>query len=78
MSNDKGYDCAPGSVSILSSVPISGTRDLGNLATLTAGQSDNLKVSLELPSLAGNEFQGLKNIIGFTFDATQRTSTEYK
>lgn len=39
---------------------------------LTAGASDNLRVTVTLPTAADNTFQGLNSTIGFTFDAPQR------
>ncbi len=41
----------------------------------TAGASDNLVMTLRLPTSADNTFQNLASTIRFTFDATQRTAT---
>jgi hypothetical protein len=38
------------------------------------GAASNLRLQLVLPSTADNPFQGLSNVITFTFDATQRTA----
>ncbi|MFI5085402.1 MAG: TasA family protein [Actinomycetales bacterium] len=47
---------------------------LANLASVTAGKSDNLRVTTTLPSTADNSFQGLSSTLGFTFTATQRSA----
>ncbi|WP_243060671.1 TasA family protein [Nocardioides sp. SR21] len=39
-----------------------------------AGKTSNLKVTLTLPTDAGNAFQGLSTNLKFTFDATQRAA----
>ena len=41
----------------------------------TAGATDNLVMTLTLPTSAGNTFQNLASTIDFTFDATQRNAT---
>ena len=41
----------------------------------TAGATDNLVMTLTLPTSAGNTFQNLASTINFTFDATQRAAT---
>lgn len=48
--------------------------DLGATTTAlnAAGKASNLRISLVLPTAAGNTFQGLSNTVTFTFDATQR------
>lgn len=42
----------------------------------TAGATDNLVMTLTLPTSAGNSFQNLASTIQFTFDATQRAATD--
>lgn len=72
------YTCAGPAVqtTVLTSRAVIGSAmDLGSLASLTAGGSDNLRVTLTLPSTAGNTFQGLTSTVNFAFDATQRTAT---
>jgi spore coat-associated protein N len=69
-------DTCFGSKSVLTKSAILGTgRALGNLASITAGTSDYLKITTSLPTSADNTFQGLGTTVGFTFDATQRTAT---
>lgn len=41
----------------------------------TAGATDQLRMTLTLPTTAGNTFQDLASTVGFTFDATQRAAT---
>ena len=68
------YSC-PGMVNtVLAPTPIIGVNTLASLASLTHGQSDNLKVTAALPKEADNSFQGLTSSIGFQFDSTQRAA----
>ena len=46
-----------------------------DLSSLTNGQSDNLVVTLSLPTGADNTFQGTSSTISFAFTGTQRTAT---
>lgn len=72
------YTCASPAVqsTVLTTRAVIGTTmDLGALTSKTAGGSDNLRVTLTLPSTAGNTFQGLSSTIAFDFVATQRTAT---
>jgi hypothetical protein len=73
-----GFTCASGAVQVLDGVSIAGANELPGLASLSAGKKDALKVTVLLPKSADNSFQGLKNSIDFTFDATQRTTPAYK
>jgi len=71
------YTCSGTTRSVLASRAVIGTAmALSNLSSLTAGTSDNLKVTLTFPSGADNTFQNKSSVIGFTFDALQRTSTD--
>ena len=47
---------------------------LSNL-TLTAGTTDHLRVTVTLPSTAGNTFQNLSSTVGYTFTGVQRAGT---
>jgi predicted ribosomally synthesized peptide with SipW-like signal peptide len=49
---------------------------LSNLASLTAGSTDHLRVTLTFPSAAGNTFQNKSSTIQYTFTGTQRTATD--
>jgi predicted ribosomally synthesized peptide with SipW-like signal peptide len=48
---------------------------LSNLAALTTGSTDHLRVTLTLPSTAGNTFQGLSSTISYNFVGNQRAAT---
>lgn len=48
---------------------------LPGIATLTAGGLDHLVVDMRLPQTAGNDYQGLTEVVTFTFDAVQRDGT---
>lgn len=66
------YTCASPST-VLSSRPVIGTAmPLGALSSLTPGKTDNLLVTLSLPSSADNTFQGLASTVSFAFTGTQR------
>ncbi len=54
---------------------IGSAMDLGSIASLTAGGSDFLRVTMTLPTSADNTFQGKSSTLNFAFDATQRTAT---
>lgn len=69
--------CAGTTTPVLASRAVVATNlDLGVAATALndSGAASNLRIQLSLPQAAGNDFQGLSNTIGFTFDATQRTA----
>lgn len=71
------YACSGTTRTVLASRAVIGSAmALANLSSLTAGTSDNLKVTLTFPSAADNTFQNKSSVIGFTFDALQRTTTD--
>ena len=45
------------------------------LGSLTAGATDHLRVTLTLPSGAGNTLQNQTSTISYAFNGTQRTAT---
>ncbi|MBM3676293.1 MAG: hypothetical protein FJW96_00195 [Actinobacteria bacterium] len=71
------YTCSGTTTSVLASRAVIGSSiALSNLATLvTAGTTERLRLTLTLPSAAGNTFQGLSSTITYTFNATQRAAT---
>jgi spore coat-associated protein N len=70
------YTCSGTTTSVLSSTPvIQASINLSSLNSMTAGGSDHLRVTLSLPSSAGNTFQGLNSVIDYTFTGTQRAGT---
>jgi spore coat-associated protein N len=70
------YTCGGSTSTVLSSRPViqSGVT-LSNLSSLTAGNTDHLRVTLTFPSGAGNTFQNKSSTIQYTFTGTQRTAT---
>lgn len=67
------YSCSGTTTTVLASRAIAGSNlALSNL-TLTAGATDNLRLTLALPTTAGNSFQNLASTIQYAFTATQRT-----
>jgi predicted ribosomally synthesized peptide with SipW-like signal peptide len=69
------YTCGGSTSSVLASRPIVGSNvALSNLA-LTAGSTDHLRVTVSLPSAAGNGLQGLSSTVGYTFTGVQRAGT---
>jgi hypothetical protein len=48
---------------------------LSNLSATTAGSTDYLRVTVTLPSTAGNSMQGLTSTIQYSFTGTQRSGT---
>ena len=55
---------------------IGSTLALSNLTATTAGNTDDTVVTVDLPTSAGNTFQGLSSTINYTFTATQRAATD--
>lgn len=70
------YTCSGTPYSVLTTRAVIGSAiGLSNLGATTAGATDNLRVTLTLPTGAGNSLQGLTSIISFTFNGTQRAAT---
>lgn len=70
------YTCSGTVTSVLASRPVVGSGlQLANLASVTAGRSDNLRVTLTLPTSADNTFQNISDTVAFAFTATQRSAT---
>lgn len=69
------YTCSGSTSSVLASSPVIGSNlALANL-TLTAGSTDHLRVTVTLPSTAGNSLQNLSSTIAYTFTGVQRAGT---
>lgn len=47
---------------------------LSSMSSTTAGAIDDMVVTVDLPSVADNTFQGLSSVISYTFNATQRAA----
>jgi spore coat-associated protein N len=70
------YTCSGSTSSVLASRQVIGSNlTLSNLSSLTAGNTDHLRVTLTLPTSAGNTFQGLTSTIQFAFTGVQRNPT---
>ncbi|MGY1740629.1 MULTISPECIES: TasA family protein [unclassified Blastococcus] len=70
------YSCTGGtSRTVLTSRPVKGTFDLPGLASLAAGGTDHLTVTVSLPTTADNAFQGKTTTLSFAFTGTQRNAT---
>ena len=69
------YTCGGTTTSVRTSVPVIGTNlTLSNLA-LTASATNHLRVTMTLPSAAGNALQGQSSVIDYTFTGIQRAAT---
>lgn len=70
------YTCGGTTASVLAERAVIGSNvSLANLASLAAGQTDHLRVTLTLPATAPNTMQGLGSELTYTFTGTQRTAT---
>ena len=70
------YSCSGSTSSVLASAPVIGSNlALSNLSALTAGSTDHLRVTLTLPSTAGNTLQNQSSVIQYSFTGTQRAAT---
>src|SRR3954469_23133038 len=71
------YSCSGSTSSVLTSrAVIQSGVTLNNLSSLTAGSTDHLRVTLTLPSGAGNSFQNKSSTLQYTFTGTQRAATD--
>jgi spore coat-associated protein N len=69
------YTCSGSTSTVLASQPIIGSNlALSNLA-LTSGSTDHLRVTVTLPSTAGNTLQNLSSTVAYTFTGVQRAGT---
>ncbi len=70
------YTCGGTTSSVLASRAVIGANiALSNLTSLTTGATDHLRVTLTLPSVAGNTLQGLSSSISYAFVGVQRAGT---
>jgi predicted ribosomally synthesized peptide with SipW-like signal peptide len=70
------YTCSGSNSSVLASRAVIGSSlTLSGLSSLTAGATDHLRVTLTLPSGAGNTLQNQTSTISYAFNGTQRTAT---
>jgi spore coat-associated protein N len=69
------YTCSGTTSTVLASRAVIGTDvSLSNMSSVTAGSTDRLRVTLTLPSGAGNSLQGQSSTINYTFTANQRAA----
>jgi spore coat-associated protein N len=69
------YTCSGSTSTVLASQPIIGSNVALSNLTLTAGSTDHLRVTVTLPSTAGNTLQNLSSTIAYTFGGVQRAGT---
>jgi len=69
------YTCGGSTSTVLASSPVIGSNVALSNLTLTAGSTDHLRVTVTLPSTAGNTFQNLSSTVGYTFTGVQRAGT---
>ena len=70
------YSCSGATSTVVASQPVIGAGvPMSNLSSTTAGATDHLRVTLALPSSAGNVFQNQSSTIAYTFTGTQRAGT---
>ena len=70
------YSCSGSTQTVLASTPVIGSNlTLSNLAPLTRGVTDHLRVTLTLPAAAPNTLQNQSSVIQYTFTGTQRAAT---
>jgi len=69
------YTCPGTQAVVLASQPVIGANiPLANMTSVTAGDTDHLRVTLTFPTAAPNTLQGLSSVIDYTFTAEQRTA----
>jgi hypothetical protein len=70
------YTCGGTTTSVVASRAVIGNNlALSNLGATTAGATDHLRVTLTLPSGAGNTLQNQSSTITYAFNGTQRAAT---
>ena len=68
------YTCGGTTTSVLASVPVIGSNVALSNINVAASTDNFLRVTMTLPSTAGNTFQGLSSTLSFGFTATQRAA----
>ena len=70
------YTCTGVTKSVLTSRPVKGANmPLTNLVSTTAGNTDNLRVTLTFPTAANDTFQNQSSSLLFAFNGTQRAAS---
>lgn len=68
------YTCGGTTSTVLASRAVIGTDLALTNVALTPGATDHLRLTLTLPTSAGNTFQNLASTVQYTFTGTQRTA----
>ena len=70
------YTCGGSTTSVLTTRAVIGSAiALSNMTLAAGGGSDRLRITLPLPTAAGNTFQNITSTITFSFTGTQRAGT---
>jgi hypothetical protein len=69
------YSCPGGATNLVASRPVVGTGMSLAGVGLTTGSTSHLRVTLSLPTSAGNAFQGKSSVLSFAFTGVQRAGT---
>lgn len=69
-----GDDDGPRTTVVAKRAIIGPSITMSNMSSLTVGNTDDMVVTVELPSGADNDFQGLSSTVQFTFTAMQRNA----
>jgi hypothetical protein len=70
------YTCGGTTTSVLASKAVIGNNvALSNMSSVTAGNTDHLRVTLTLPAAAGNTLQGQSSTLSYVFTASQRAAS---
>jgi spore coat-associated protein N len=70
------YTCGGTTTSVLTTRAVIGASiALSNMSSVTAGNTDRLRVTLTLPAASGNSLQGQSSTLNYVLAATQRTAT---
>lgn len=70
------YTCAGTTTTVLAQQAVIGSNlALSSMSSLTAGSTDDMVVTVSLPTTADNTFQGKSATIEYTFLGTQRAAT---
>jgi len=70
------YTCGGSASSVLASRALIGSNIALSNLSLTAGSTDHLRVTVSLPSSAGNSLQNQSSTVSYTFTGVQRAGTD--
>ena len=68
------YTCSGTVTTVLADQAVIGANTLISTTAVTHGVTDNLRVTLTLPTTADNTFQGLSSTVNFSFTGSQRVA----